>query len=157
MADSDGGIGIQFALDKAPWDDMNAELPLATKKATMYAVRATGRYLAKLAKAQCPVYSGSDPRAQAERGQLRKSIANAKSMTVGASSYELKVGPFGSTRKGTAVHRTDKGDLRGVPLYRAKINAMYGYMDSAVSAANSESAQGIYEAAYEVAWAKWTV
>ena len=152
------GDGISFTMDTTQFTAMTEGTVKAVPKATMYAMRATGRYLARTAKAKAPVYKGDDPRAMAESGSLRKSIKNARRLTNAGEVYELKVGPFGSTKQGTAVkrHGSGKGQVRGVPLYRGQMERMYGYMETAIDAANSDATKVIYESAYAKAWAKWT-
>ena len=174
--------GISFTFDTHEFTEMTDGMIEANKKATMYAMRATGRYLARTAKARAPVYKGTDPRAMAESGNLKKSITNAKKLVQSADSYSLKVGPFGTKKKGTDIVRhgtrnghaidsrtaahlgikgpsrkageSSKGQVRGVPLYRSKMEAKYGYMAAGIAAADA-GAKEIYEAAYEKAWAKW--
>jgi hypothetical protein len=164
------GDEISFSFDTSAFDAMTVEIKDPTKRATMYAMRATGRYLARIAKGNAPVYKGSDPRATAESGNLKKSIKNAKRLTSAGDTYSLKVGPFGSKKQGTAVVRhgkagphssvkdgtSTKGQVRGVPLYRNKMEEKYGFMAGAIAAADSDATKAIYEAAYAKAWAKWS-
>lgn len=149
--------GISFTWDASQFNAMTVEIGPVTRRATMYAMRATGRYLAGVAKSKAPVYRGDDPRAKAESGNLKKSIKNARRLSNNGVTYELKVGPFGSKKQGTAVtrHGQGRGDVRGVPLYRAQMEEKYGYMASAVAAANSTETQIVFESAYAKAWAKW--
>jgi hypothetical protein len=176
-----------------PFNDVMDDLNKVTDRTTMYALRQVGRLaIIAEAKARAPVYKGVDPRAVAERGQLRKSIHNARRLNkMGTGDYSLKVGPFGSTKKGTAVSRyggggsmaeiaagklnmtshgkagtsyyrdskkragnSTKGQLRGVPLYRAQMEAEYGYMENAVAGATA-SIRTIYEAAMAKALEKY--
>jgi hypothetical protein len=147
---------ISFVFDTSSFDAMTVEIKDPTRRATMYAMRAVGRSLAKVAKGNAPVYSGTDSRATP--GDLRKSIKNARRMTAAGDTFELKVGPFGSKKQGTAVtrHGQSKGQVRGVPLYRAKMEDRYGYMRSAISAGEG-SAEVIFNEAYAKAWARWAV
>src|ERR1039458_3000348 len=136
------GDSISFSLFTEPFKAMVDDTKLATDKATMYALRATGRYIAKVAKASAPVYSGPDPRATEESGNLKKSIANARGLaSVGGGAYELKVGPFGSSKKDTATkrHGKSKGQVRGVQLYRAQMEVQYGYMAAGMNAVGPAS------------------
>lgn len=135
----------------------------AADRATKYALRATGRAMVRVAKANAPVYKGTDPRAVAEKGNLRRSIANARKLTGDAATgYTLKVGPFGTKKKGTDVRRTGpsrreggtSGQVRGVPLYRAKMEAKYGFMAAAVGMGDAAIRQ-IYEDAMAKALAKY--
>lgn len=159
---------------------MTDEIPVVTKRATMYAVRATGRAIARAAKSRAPVYKGTDPRATAESGNLRKSIKNARRLRTDGDIYELKVGPFGTKKQGTAVVRYDshgntagyaratghnairtgsgghstEGQVRGVQLYRGQMEDLYGYMRTGIELGDA-TAKEIFEAAYAKAWAKW--
>jgi hypothetical protein len=164
---------------------MTVDIKDPTRRATMYALRATGRYVARVAKSKAPVYRGnSDPRAMAEKGNLRRSIANARRLSSTDDAFELKVGPFGTKKKGTGIVRYGKvqgggalaainaakngrtfsrkngestaGEVRGVPMYRSKMEAKYGFMVAAVSAAEADGAKAIFEEAYAKAWAKWS-
>lgn len=161
MANAFASIHFDTSRFTAAMDDVKR----AETKASMYGVRSVGRAVARAAKAQAPVYHGSDPRAMAESGNLRKSIKNARRMDRAGDTYQLKVGPFGSKKKGTAVTRygigptpsvkagtSTKGQVRGVQLYRAKMEAKYGYMAAGVSSVDVE---GIFEAAYAKAFARF--
>jgi hypothetical protein len=153
----------------SPFTDAMAEMDKAQDKATMFALRSSGRYLARAAKAVAPVYHGTDPRAMAESGNLKKSIRNAKRLTSGGGMYTLKVGPFGTKKAGTAVVRhgtagalssvkagtSTKGQIRGVQLYRGQQESIYGYMAAGLAGAEG-GMQGIYEAAYNRAFARFT-
>jgi hypothetical protein len=163
------GDGISFTMDSEGFTEMVVQLGDGADKATKYALRATGRFIQRSAKAKAPVYHGTDPRATAESGNLKKSIKNAKRLTGAGGAYSLKVGPFGSKKAGTAVTRhgtagalssvkagtSTKGQVRGVPLYRAQMEAQYGYMAGGLAAADA-GAQAIYESAYAKAFAKAT-
>ena len=99
----------------------------------MYALRATGRKAIEVAKTRAPVYPGSqnqspypDARAEAESGQLRRSIHNAKDIKEEGGTFRLTVGPRG------AVTRAKGAGARGVQLYGPKAEAMYGFMANAV-------------------------
>jgi hypothetical protein len=146
--------GFSFNLITEPWDEMQRELEIASDRATMFALRATGRAVVRAARAKAPVYSGPDPRATAESGQYRRSIQSGRTITRGGGNYELHVKPTGSIRKGTHVHRTSEGELRGVPLYAKKLEAMYGVMEAGVDDAEAQALE-IYEAAYAKAFAKY--
>lgn len=146
--------GVSWHLVLEPWDEMMAALEVAQNRATQYALRATGRALIRSAKAKAPVYSGSDPRAAAESGQLRKSIKNGRVIKQGGGTYQLSVMPAGSKKKGTHVHRTSGGELRGVPLYRRQMEEKYGFMKGGVNDGLAE-AREIYESAYAKAFAKY--
>ena len=118
-----------------PFKDMKAEMEETTKRATMYALRATGRKAIEVAKSRAPVYPGSqnqspyaDSRAAAEAGTLRRSIHNAKNIKEDGGTYLLTVGPRGG------VTRAKGAGARGVQLYAPKTEAMYGYMANAVNA-----------------------
>lgn len=150
------GDGISFEWDATDFFAMTDQIGPITRRATMYAMRATGRVLARAAKSGAPIYKGDDPRAAAESGNLRKSIKNARRLDGGADEYSLKVGPFGTKKQGTAVTRSEGHGARGVPLYRAKMEEKYGYMSQAIDAADSSAMKAIYEAAYAKAWAKWS-
>src|ERR1700730_16238390 len=110
--------GISFTMITAPFTDAMAEMDKVQDRATMYALRATGRYLGRVAKAKAPVDHGTDPRATAESGNLKKSIRNSKRLTNAGGQYSMKVGPFGTKKAGTIVtrHGSSKGQLRGVQL-----------------------------------------
>ena len=149
--------GISWELITAPFKEMQADIAATQDRATMYAMRRVGAAIRTAAKAKAPVYSGSDPRASAESGNLRKSIKASRSITrLGAGNFSMTVGPFGTKKAGTAVrrHGTSKGQARGVPLYRRKMEDRYGYMQAGIDAAEATGA-AIYEAAYAKAWAKY--
>jgi hypothetical protein len=149
---------ISFQWDAHAFNDMTDTIGPATRKATMYALRSTGRFLARTAKAKAPVYNGTDPRAQAERGNLRKSIKNARHMDAAGEVFALKVAPWGSKKQGTAVTRTKREgagvELRGVPLYRNQMEEIYGFMSGAIMAADTE-AKKVFEEAFAKAWEKY--
>jgi hypothetical protein len=147
---------ISFSFDTSAFDAMTVEIKDPTRRATMYAMRATGRALARIAKSNAPVYSGTDSRVNP--GDLKKSIRNARTMVAAADNYELKFGPFGSKKKGTSVtrHGTGKGQIRGVPLYRGAMETKYGYMASAMGMADA-TVEALFTDAYAKAWAKWSV
>lgn len=150
---------IHFDWDARQFYTMTDEIGPMTKRATMYAMRATGRLIARTAKAKAPVYKGTDdPRAIAESGALRKSIRNARRLDDLGGIYELKVGPFGTKRAGTAVkrHGKSKGQVRGVQLYRQQMEEMYGYMELGIAAADAD-ARAVFDAAYNKAWARWVL
>ena len=126
--------GLSFEMITKPFDDMLADMHRTADKTTMYALRATGRAVAREAKKSVPVYSGPDKRVTP--GELKKSIKNSRRLTKnGTGDYGLSVGPFGSKKKGTAVHYRNgsSGALRGVPLYRGKIEDRVGYMKRGIS------------------------
>lgn len=133
---------------------MTVDIKDPTRRATMYAMRAVGRAIAREAKSRAPVYHGSDPRVTP--GMLKKSIANARTMKAFGDTYELKVGPFGSKKKGTAVtrHGSGSGQVRGVPLYRAAMETKYGYMRGAMGTADA-AMSSVFNDAYAKAWARW--
>ena len=176
-----------------PFMDTMKEVDKVTDKATLYALRATGRSLVRAAKKRAPVYKGLDERARAESGNLRKSISNERKINhVGTGDYSMRVGPWGSKKKGTAVvryanrpgtnlaqslanaragaggerstagsrHRkarvgnSSDGAVRGVPLYRATLEAEYGFMGNGLAAASGEMRQ-IYEDAYAKAYERF--
>lgn len=138
---------------KAALDDANR----VSDKATMFALRSLGRFTGRAAKAKAPVYRGTDPRAQAESGNLKKSIKNSKRLTQVGHTFSMKVGPFGSKKAGTSVtrHGTGQGQLRGVQLYRASQESIYGYMAAGVGEAGSGGRE-IFEAAYARAFARFS-
>lgn len=175
--------GFSFTMLTAPFKAEMTEMDRVQAKATMFALRSTGRYIQRAAKAKAPVYHGTDPRAVAESGNLKKSIRNAKRLTSAGGMYSLKVGPFGTAKAGTQVIRhgtrgglaidsltakhlnikgpsmkageSTKGQVRGVLLYRGKQESIYGYMEAGLSAVDS-GARGIFEAAYAKAFARFT-
>lgn len=151
MAD---GFDIHWILE--PWNEMQVELQRASDRATMYALRAVGRRVAAVARSNAPVYHGDDPRAQAESGNLKRSIKSSRTIKRGAGIYEMKVMPVGSKKKGTAVrrHGTGRGQVRGVPLYRRKMEEKYGYMRAGFAVAEGD-ALAIFEEAYKKAFAKY--
>lgn len=146
-----------------------AEMDRVTDKSTLYALRASGRLIVRKAKANAPVYKGSDPRALAEAGNLKKSISNSRTIVhLGVGDYSMKVGPFGRKKKGTGVVRhgsagaassrkagtSTKGQVRGVPLYRAAMEEKYGFMASGVSGADAEIRK-VYEEAMAKAYERF--
>jgi hypothetical protein len=114
---------FSFSLDHADFDEMAAGTVRATKKATMYALRATGRYVQRSAKSVMAPhdYHGTDPRPVP--GDLRKAIKNAKKMAEAGDTYELKVGPWGSKKQGTQVSRYGSGG--GSMMYRIAQGKLY--------------------------------
>ena len=162
--------GISFSLFTKPFTDMTVEANKVTDKATMFALRSTGRFIQRAAKAKAPVYHGPDPRAQAESGNLKKSIRNSKRLVkLGTGSYSMKVGPFGTKKAGTAIVRhgtkgalsnrkdgsSTKGQVRGVQLYRGKMEEKYGYMAAGIAVADGAAARAIFEDAYAKAFARF--
>ena len=123
----------------APFEDVMKDSARVTNRATLYALRATGRAMGRVAKSKAPVYKGDDPRAQAESGQLKKSIKNSRAVIhLGTGDYSMFMGPFGSKKKNSHTHyqNADKGkgsELRGVPLYRRQMESKYGYMAGAIA------------------------
>ena len=139
----------------APFDDVMKDSARVTDRATLYALRATGRAMGRVAKSNAPVYKGDDPRAQAESGQLKKSIKNSRTVVhLGTGSYAMFMGPFGSKKKGTHVHRNSAGELRGVPLYRRQMESKYGYMAAAI-AEGEATISATYGAALAKAYDKY--
>lgn len=101
-------IGVSVEIVTKPWKDMTHEAERVARRATMFGLRAVGRAVIRDARQIAPVYPGShnrsaypDPRAEAEAGNLRKSIRNAKRIKRVGDDYELKVGPFGTKKAGT--------------------------------------------------------
>lgn len=131
-----------------PFTDMLVEVDVARDKATRAGLMAEGRLIAKTARGVAPKYSGPDPRATAESGQLRKGIKPSRVKKIGQEDYTSTVSPTGSvTREGK--------EARGVPLYRGKIEEQYGYMAAGIAAADGDGAKAIYEAAYDKAFARF--
>ena len=185
---------VDFSAITKPFQDAMREVDRVTDKATLYALRATGRKVVSAARKKAPVYTeGLDPRAAAESGNLKKSISNARTIQhLGTGDYAMKVGPFGRNKKGTAVVRyanapgtnlsaslanaragaggmrttvgsrnrkarqgnSSAGAVRGVPLYRSKMEAEYGYMSAGMDIGAVEMAR-IYEEALAKAYAKF--
>lgn len=149
--------GFSISMLTGPFSDSMDEWARVTDKATMYGLRTVGRTMQKAIKPKVPVYSGTDPRAKAESGNLRKSVRNSKRLIkLGVGDYSMKVGPFGTKKAGTAVtrHGSGSGQVRGVQLYRAEQEVRYGYMASGVGDAQA-TVKTIYEAAYSRAWEKF--
>jgi hypothetical protein len=78
----------------------------------MAGLRVTGRKVAKAAKAKAPIYSGSwntknvpyvDKRALVEKGNLRRSISNARRLDHVGDMFYLRVGPT-SKGKGQVLY-----------------------------------------------------
>ena len=147
----------------SPFRDVMKDVHHVTDKATLYGLRAVGRKGVSAARKRAPVYQGDDPRAQAEAGNLRKSISNSRTIVhIGTGDYSMKMGPFGRTKKGTAVVRTGasrkaggtKGQVRGVPLYRSKVNDQVGFMQDGVAEMN-DVAKETFEAAYAKAYERF--
>jgi len=159
-----------------------AEMDRVTDKSTLYALRASGRLIVRKAKAKAPVYNGTDPRAMAESGNLKKSISNSRTIVhLGVGDHSMKVGPFGRNKAGTGVARhgtgvsagtaraaavhgitltsrkagtSTKGQVRGVPLYRAAMEEKYGFMASGLSGAEAEMRK-VYEDAMAKAYERF--
>lgn len=144
--------GISFDIVKTAFDGVMAEIGENTERATMYALRETGRKIGERARAVAPVYPGprnqsayTDARAQAEAGALKRSIHNSKNIKNDGGTYSMAVGPFGAvTRKG--------GGARGVQLYRGQAEALYGYMAAGFTGADIAAE---YQKALAVAWGKF--
>ena len=154
-------VGMEWIA--GPFRDTMKDVHHVTDKATLYGLRAVGRKGVSAAKKLAPVYHGPDPRATAESGNLRKSISNSRTIVhIGTGDYSMKMGPFGRTKKGTAVVRTGpsrksggtKGQVRGVPLYRAKVNDQVGFMQAGVEAMN-DVAKETFETAYAKAYERF--
>ena len=128
--------GISFDLVTKPFNDAMVEIRLTKDRATMYALRETGRRLVAGAKSRAPVYSGTDERVVP--GMLRDSIANSRKIERDGESFGLHVGPFGS------VTRAKGHGARGVQLYRSKEEARTGFMRSSFASADLAH---VYEAA----------
>lgn len=161
------GVDFNFHLFTDPWDEMQAEIARVQPRATMYALRRTAAAVRAGARAAAPVYHGSDPRATAESGNLRKSIKSSRSIkNLGGGEFSMTVMPTGSKKQGTGVVRhgnsarrdgdTSKssGEVRGVPLYRRKIEEKVGYMKAGIDLGEGE-ARTIFESAYAKAFAKY--
>jgi len=170
------GDGFEWDFVTKGFHAHKEKIDKATDKATLYALRSTGRLIGRVAKKESPVYPGplnmaygTDPRAQAESGNLKKSISNSRRITkIGKGDYSLKVGPFGRKKAGTAIVRhgsagalssrksgtSSKGQIRGVQLYRSQANQLYGFMDSGVRAGDGPVARKIFEDAYQKAYEK---
>lgn len=153
------GFNIHWFLD--PWDEMQAELKIASDRATMYGLRAVGRAVRAGAKAQAPVYKGDDPRVT--RGELKGSIKSSRRLTnIADGIYEMTVMPAGSKKKGTTVTRHagpsrrtgGRQGARGVPLYRRQMEELYGYMKAGMAVAEGDAVR-IFEEAYKKAFAKY--
>ena len=141
----------------APFHDTMKDVARVTDKATLYGLRAVGRKGAAAARKNAPVYKGTDPRAVAESGNLRKSITNSRTIVhVGTGDYSMKMGPFGRKKRGTAVTRHGKsaGQVRGVPLYRAAINDQVGFMQTGLDVMDGV-AKETFETAYAKAYARF--
>jgi hypothetical protein len=173
--------GVSFNMVTAPFTDAMGRIDKATDRASMKALRATGRYVQQTAKEQVPVYHGTDPRAVAESGNLKKSIRNAKRITRDGDAFELKVAPWGSEAKGSQIithgtrggHAIDsltaahlgivgpsmakgemtKGQIRGVMLYRGMQEMIYGYMAYGVLAGQG-GMRAKFEEIYDVTFKK---
>lgn len=70
-----------------------AHIERATNRATMWAVRQTGRQLKQTAKATAPVYRGK--RRDIPKGRLKRSIHSDRRLGGGGGTYSVKVGPRG--------------------------------------------------------------
>ena len=173
-------VGIEWLA--SPFHDAMKESHRVTDRATLYALRAVGRKGASAAKSNAPVYSGADPRAQAESGNLRRSIGNSRAIVhLGTGDYSMKMGPFGRTKAGTSVARhgtgvstgtaraaavhgisltsrkagtSTKGQVRGVPLYRTKVNDQTRFMQAGVTAMDAV-ARETFETAYAKAFQRF--
>jgi hypothetical protein len=175
-------FGISFSMFTDPFNAMVADANRLSDRATMYALRATGRRLASRARSKAPVYKGDDYRARGESGNLRRSIRNARRLTSAGGNYSLKVGPFPSKKQGTEVVRygtrrgvaidsrtaahlgiagpsmkhgeTTQGQVRGVQLYRRKMEEKYGYMAAGFASLEGEITE-IYQSAIAKALEKY--
>jgi hypothetical protein len=174
------GDGIGYEMITGPFKEASADWEKRTHRATLYALRATGRKVASRAKKCAPVYKGNDPRAQAEAGNLRKSIQNARKIHETGGQLSFKTGVIGTQKKGTEVVRhgtrrgvaidsrtarhlgiegpkarsseSSGGQVRGVLLYRAKMEAKYGFMEKAFAEVDMPR---IYDEALTKALAKY--
>ena len=127
------------------------------------------------------VYQFIDQRAAIESGNLYKSISNSRAMVhLGTGDYSIKVGPFGRAAKGSEVVRhgtrngqhidsrtakhlklkkmtakeSSKGQVRGVPLYRKKLEAKYGFVAAGVTGSETEIRK-VYEEAMAKAYERF--
>jgi hypothetical protein len=146
---------VSFRLLTGEFDKMMTDAQRASDKTTRYALREIGRQVAKISKAELASkvqYKVDDPREN--RGDLKRSIKNRRRMDRLGDTFYLKVGPAGSKKQGTAVtrHGQGRGQIRGVPLYRAYIEDRYGYMAAGFAAANADAreiADKAFTKAYE--------
>jgi len=134
------GVFAEFKLITDKFNTALAEVDRVTDRTTLYALRATGRQVVRKARAKAPVLSGD----------LKKSISNSRVVTHhGTGDYSMKVGPFGTKKKGTAVARygSSRGQVTGVPVYRGKQEERHHYMAAGFDGMASDMAR-IYEEAY---------
>ena len=138
--------GVSFEMLTKPFTEFRIEQARVTDKTTMYALRAAGRKIGATARATpIPVVTGN----------LKKSVKNSKRLNhVGTGDYSMFVGQFGTAKKGTAVHyrKGTSGALKGVPLYRGKIEATVGYMKHGVTGTDLRT---IYETALAKAYQRF--
>ena len=166
------GDFVSFEMITKPFTDFRIEQARVTDRTTMYALRAAGRKIASTAKATpIPVVTGD----------LRKSVKNSKRLNhIGTGDYSMKMGPFGRTKAGTSVARhgggisaataraaavhgitlasrktgSTKGQVRGVPLYRTKVNDQTRFMQAGVTAMDAV-ARETFETAYARAFQRF--
>ena len=177
---SPGLSGFDLKWITKPFKDATDEWQASTRKATLYALRSTGRALAREAKRDAPVYPGAfnlsgdnDLRALAEAGNLKASIKNARRVyELGGGAYKLSVAPWGNLTSGATANRRTKanptglgtkttkhapaamGQLRGVKLYRSNAEAIYQYM--ALAATGTETVITLeWERSLKKGWEKY--
>ena len=161
---------VEFHWFTDPWYEMQAELKIASDRATMYGLRAVGRAVRAAARAQAPVYKGDDSRVVP--GDLKRSIKSSRRITkLGGGTYQMAVMPVGNKEKvskkgkvtrGTAVTRAagpstrggGRQGARGVPLYRRQMEEKYGYMRAGMAVAEADAVR-IFEDAYKIAFEKY--
>lgn len=140
--------------------DVLRKVDAEVQKANMYALRQTGRQIAKDAKRRAPVLLDASGRKATGKtiklakraglkkggdfdavipGLLRSSIGNAKKIRRDGNANTLIVGPLG----------------KRVTLYRQKIEAIKPFMRPAYDSALAQMSS-IFEAAYAKAIAKYT-
>ena len=116
---------VSFKLDISKFTRVMEDAKRTSERATMYALRETGRQIGAKARAEAPTYEGDDPRVV--KGLLKRSIHNAKVLNHGGGEFSLKVGPM------APVTREEGKGARGAVLYAAKEERKHGYMAKGVA------------------------
>ena len=131
---------VSFTMDVQPFTDLKEHMEEVAERATMYALRETGRKIIEVAAPSAPVYEQTVTKAtdkrksytyvdsRVEPGLLRRSIHNAWNIKHSVEDYSLKVGVMGQVTG-------EKGHgKRGAVLYAKQEERKHGFMRRAIDA-----------------------
>lgn len=140
---SDGiSINVDSEAFTKAMDDHIAKAP----RAAMYAMRQAARVARIAGRAKAPVYKGP-ARVGVVKGELRASIKPSRNITQAGDVFSMVIGPIGNVKRAKGKRRTSEGGGQyGVPYYRAKQEARFGFMAAARDAADAGAAIAFTEA-----------